>query len=136
MISKDAKKIIGLAVLTILVIFLFKKFANKLLGAIIPANAMYLGNAPIPQGWSPDNISQRLFDALDGLFTSPTVKMKLLDEFNVLNDNQIIAVYNHFKNKFWSENQETLTQAINAEWIIRGSAGDVALNNLRRLQLP
>lgn len=92
----------------------------------------------IPPGWEPASLTAKLFHAIDGYSSDPEREIAFA-QFNVLNDNQMIEVYNwwllHYANETsWFQKHGTLTYAIRNEWY-KDNEGVKALGNLERLQL-
>lgn len=113
-----------------------------------PVNAAYVPGAPVPIGWTPTTITDNLYDVIQGVFTLTSTKDDQFNIFNALNDNQMIAVYNDWQNRYANTKSYlfftmgSLTQAVSGEqtcYVEFGSNAcpkDVLLANLHRLQLP
>lgn len=136
-------KIIAGIVIFLMIFILVWKIYQKLRK---PANAKYIeGGGAIPQGWSPDNIAKQIYDATAGITQSTDTKDEAYKRFNELNDNQMIAVYNYWNDKYSTKSSYftkmgTLTNTVSGELgyvaILGTNQQDVILANLKRLNLP
>lgn len=73
----------------------------------------------VPEGWYPDDMAGRLFDIIDGI-DSIEKKDAVAAAAMMLNDNQLIMVYNFWTDTYstktsWGFEFGTLTQAIRDE---------------------
>jgi hypothetical protein len=67
-----------------------------------------------PVAWSPQNISDQLFSALDGLFTPPHIKLAAVNRlYQLPTPDMLTAVYNDFNSRYGDG--DTLTQWIKDE---------------------
>lgn len=135
-------KVAAIIIIGLLIIFLVYKIVIKLKK---PANANYVsGGGALPQGWTPDAIVEDLHHAILDVMVMTGTKDDAFKEFNELNDNQMIAVYNKWNDKYGSTTSfltkvGTLTKAMERVWSYGNIAGanqrDIMMNNLKRLQL-
>jgi hypothetical protein len=110
-----------------------------------PPNAKYVQSAPIPVGWTPTKVTDDIYNAIDGTFVMSATKDAAYKAFNDLNDNQMIAVYNDWNDRYHDNKAYyiwpygSLTNAIKNKtgYVSIGGTNnqDVALANLNRLQL-
>lgn len=110
-----------------------------------PVNATYVpGGGTLPQGWDPKIITKKLFDAIDGTMNALDLRDALHD-FNTLNDNQIIDVYNTWNKEGYADEKKyymfsygsfsnALKDKVNL-FTVAIPEKDVALANLERLHL-
>ena len=130
-------------ILLLIIAYVYNKFKA-------PANAAYVaGGGQIPSGWTPTSITDGLYNVIDGIFTTDNTKENEYALFNQLNDNQMIAVYNDWQNRYSTQKSYylftlgSLTQALAAETYpctlnIGGGVCnyDIMTANLQRLKLP
>jgi len=94
----------------------------------------------VPTNWYPDDITDELFDIIDG-FDSVYKKDVAATKFNQLLDNQKILVYNDWNQRFslrttWlGDAFGSLTQAVRDE-LDKGPQMIIMQGNLNRLKLP
>lgn len=135
-------KVVLIVVIAILISYIIYRIVRAFKK---PVNATYVqGGGPIPIGWDPKIITTRLFDAIDGTMNVTDWRDALRD-FNNLNDNQIIGVYNQWikdghdtDKKYYLFPYGSLTAAIKDKGNILTfmvQEKDVALANLERLHL-
>lgn len=91
----------------------------------------------VPPQWYPDDITVQIYEALEG-FDSQTLKEATWAKFNMLNDNQMIMVYNDFNDKYsdkrsWGQKFGTMLQALKDEWW-NGKEATKAIANMERLK--
>jgi len=128
-----------LVLLTFLVLKFYRAFKK-------PANATYVtGGGAIPQGWDPKQLTTRIFDVIDGVLVGSGTMEDVFGDFNKLNDNQMIAVYNSWMDQGYNNVKKyfvtplgTLTNAIKDKigyFTIDMNQKDLAVKNLERLHL-
>lgn len=110
-----------------------------------PPNAHYVSaGGSLPDGWNKTQVTDDLFNAFSGV--SFWGKYNAMKQFDDLNDNQMIAVYNDWNDRYATKSiflgmgsYGTLTNTLNGERFLLGSdAGMEAVimtDNLNRLQL-
>lgn len=114
-----------------------------------PVNAAYIqGGDKIPEGWTPNDVAKKMFDAIDGFFVLANTKNNAAQKIAELNDNQIISVYNYWNEKYATKSAMmgigmfgTLTQAMKDEWDVPAigtgiNYWDALLLRLGELKLP
>lgn len=90
---------IALAIVLALLLLLFIGWVVRKLRK--PPNAAYLeGGGALPPGWSPKKYADRMFEVIDGVFTSANTKAEAAKELTELNDNQLIDVYNYWNDEY------------------------------------
>jgi hypothetical protein len=94
-----------------------------------------INNQEIPSNWSPDTLSKKLFDVMDGVFTLQSTKDDAYSQLNALTDSQIRAVYVSFNQLPGVKKPDTLTTWIKDEWI-DSTPKIAALARLQQLNLP
>lgn len=130
---------IVIAIVVVLIIYyVYRQFQA-------PANAAYVPGAPVPIGWSPTAVTDELANAVIGIAFSAT-KEQAYKDFNALNDNQMIDVYNDWNTRYakttsYFQTVGTLTNAVKGEWSdcivsVGACQQDIILANLNRLMLP
>lgn len=85
-----------------------------------PANATYVpGGGELPSGWDPTQMTDQLFDVIDGTLVLSGTMQDVFGDFNKLNDNQMISVYNKWNQEGYDEEKKyfvyplgSLTKAI------------------------
>jgi len=100
-VKENQTAVVFFTVIVIASLFIFfigkkekKKNKNLLSGDI---------GGEIPEGWYPDDIASSLFDVIDGIDSIEKKDIQATRAM-MLNDNQLIMVYN-----FWNENYSTKT---------------------------
>ena len=110
-----------------------------------PANARYIeGGGEIPSDFDLKGWTDAIFKVIHAGEWTQT-KDDVFGAFNTLNDNQMIAIYNDWNERyhdfktFWLFPMGTLTQAVKDEFgygIIGKNNRDIMIANLERLKLP
>lgn len=143
--ADEAKKWLKI-ILVIIVAILLVVLAFKIYRALKkPVNAKYIkGGGSLPSGWTPNVITDTLFKAIEGIATWTSTKDDAYKKFNALNDNQMIAVYNDWNDRYadkksWFVKFGTLTEALKDEtdYQVFGDVNqmDIMIANLDRLKL-
>ncbi|MES3019402.1 MAG: hypothetical protein V4721_16565 [Bacteroidota bacterium] len=144
---KDIPKPIRVIILIIVILLLIWFGANIYRILRKPPNAHYIsGGGEIPEGWTPTTITDDLFNVISGVFTLPKTKQLIFGQFNDLNDNQMIKVYNDWNDRYATRSiflgmgsYGTLTTAATEEWnysvIGADNEAEIMKGNLKRLKL-
>lgn len=118
---KDNKKaimiIIGLIVVAFVIKYVLKKIKDSKKG-----DAPYItGGGTIPENWSPEGLSGRFESAFIGISDDVDEKNVILKEIYELNDNQLVALSNHWNKNYssktnWFVEYGGLYDVVNGEW--------------------
>lgn len=137
----------GRVVIIVIIILLLIWFSANIYRILKrPPNAHYIsGGGSIPKGWDKAAVTNDLFSGFKGIdFTGGENAMH---DFNQLNDNQMISVYNDWNDRYSQQSiflgmgsYGTLTNTLNKESFPIGSnalrEAQIMTANLKRLQLP
>ena len=96
------------------------------------------GGSEIPAGWSPNELVEELFNAMDGLFTLSGTKDAAWGKLANLPTNEMVrAVYDVYNQKYFSKGKGTLTQWIKDESYYDPTSGvkEAALQRLSKEDL-
>lgn len=96
------------------------------------------GGNSIPAGWSPMPLVKELYDAMSGLFSFTGTKDQVWTKLRDMpTDEMVIAVYDTYNQKYFSEGNGTLTQWIRDENYYDPISGvrDSTLSRLQNLGL-
>ncbi len=140
---KIAAWIIGVLVFLIVGVFVVLKIRDKLREKEERKKIDYVeGGGTIAAGFQPAVYADKMFDAMDGVFTTANTKAQAAYDLMQLTDNELIAVHNYWNEKLYDRNSETMYKMMDAEWnvpaVIIGSEENpwtALLNRLSRLNL-
>lgn len=89
---------------------------------------------PVP--WSPGALADEAFEVLDGIWDSPEDKEALFNKLMAITDDQLVAVFNEFNRKHYTDDEGTLLKWIIEEWNVSwGSIRPVLIDRMKRLEL-
>jgi hypothetical protein len=118
---------------------IYMYFKGKKDGKTIIPDAPYIhGKAGIPAGFNPNNLADKLYEVMSGLFTVSGHKDAAWNQLlNLATDDMVIAVYNAFNDKYGNKGKGSLTQWIADEYYYDFSTGikPKVLDRLKKLRL-
>lgn len=142
---KETPKPVRIIILIIIILLLIWFGANVWRLLRRPPNAHYISaGGDIPASWNKVQVTDDLWKAFSG--PALTGKYDAIHEFNQLNDNQKIAVYNDWNDRYSTKSiflgmgsYGTLTQTLSDEKFLFGTdaydESRIMYENLKRLQL-
>lgn len=140
-----APRPVKIAIIIVFILLLMWAAANIYRILRKPPNAHYIkGGGDVPDTWSPTALTDSLYHMISGIDLG--ISDEAMHEFNGLNDNQMISVYNDWNNRYATKSiflgmgsYGTLTNSLNGESFLIGSnalrEAAIMLSNLKRLQL-
>ena len=81
-----------------------------------------------------DNLVDETYDVLDGIWQGTGIKEPVFNQYRALTNDQLTYVYNKYNASFQRTTGETLTQAIEAEWL-KSDSMKYVLTRLKTLGL-
>ena len=105
------------AVMVAIIVILIIYYMGKSAGKDTPPRAVVLPNDknPLPN-FNPGPYTDAVYSDVYGGILKPR-DIKPYQDLNNLSDSALAAVYNDWNNRYFSKDHETLTQALEGEWL-------------------
>lgn len=124
-------RVLGVLLLVVLALWLYKRlykfskvpYPDK--GEGLPAQWETKGNELVDE----------LFDVIDGVTDSAVSKERAFAKLLTLTNDQLVYVYNTYNQKYGKQSNETLTEAIEGEWIWNSTPTKQAIALLKKNNL-